>query len=195
MNRPRAPPRVSSSAAPAAVSKPPSNVSSSSRKYAATAVRAGSDAGSTDVDGDRRRADQAIGLVEALRQAYALAIGQRVDEAVGQGVGPVVEILLRRDPALGQRRDPPPRVGGIGRDGDESLGLELPQQPAEISGVEVHPLPELPNAAAPAMQLEQQPRRPERPPRPRKDSSSTPTRWDHERLNRRSVATGSSTIL
>ena len=113
-------------------------------------------AGVDDLDLDQRRGEEPLHLGHRVDEARAVPLGQRVEQRPGEVVAAPVELgpllpALPREPGGAH-----PLVGQAPADGHEPVGLEGPQEPAEVAGVEVEPGPEDADVAAVLTDLPEQ---------------------------------------
>ena len=100
-------------------------------------------------------------VVSADANSTRCAFGQRVDQAPRHLLGPIVQPAPFAPTFRRQADDALAAVRRIPSDGHELVLLELTEQPAEVTGVETEPAPQLAHARPSGADLEQQARRAE----------------------------------
>ena len=94
-------------------------------------------AGIDGVDPDHRRREEPLHLPHRRDESVALGLRERVEQRSGQGVAAPVEQGALGPTGLGQLRGAHPLVVVAGADGDQPVGLQGAQEPAQVAGVEV----------------------------------------------------------
>ena len=110
-----------------------------------------------DVDADEGRSEEAIDAGHRLHEVVSLPRRQRREQRGGEGVAAPVEQTPLGSTADGQAGDPDAAIPLAGGDLDEPLGLQSPQQPADVPGVEPEAFAQRPHIATVLTDLPQQP--------------------------------------
>jgi hypothetical protein len=108
-----------------------------------------------------RRREEALDLGHCTDQPHALLGVERPQDGGGDPVGAPVEHGTLPPPGRREPRGSHPAVAVAGPDLDETAALQRSQQPADVSGVEVEPRPQLAHIAAAGPDLPEQPSLPE----------------------------------
>ena len=109
-----------------------------------------------EIDADGGGTEQSLGGRERRRQLLPLPFGQRVDQAPRHLLGPIVQPAPFAPTFRRQADDALTAVRRIPCDGHELVLLELSKQPAQVTGVEPEPAPQLAHARSAVADLEQQ---------------------------------------
>ena len=91
-------------------------------------------------------------------------LGEGLEEGFRQLVGSPVELGALGEARGGETRDTDAAVALVRLDGHEPIGLEAPQQSAQVAGVELEPRAKRPHVAALGADLPEQPRLAQRTP-------------------------------
>ena len=110
-------------------------------------------------------ADEQVGGAERLGQPGPLALGQRRDQARGERLGPVVQLVPCALARPCQRGHPAAPVGRVGVDVDEPVVAQAAEHPGEVAGVEVEAVAQVADGGAGETDLEEQAGDVERPAR------------------------------
>ena len=113
--------------------------------------------GIDDVDADERRGEQPLDLGHGVHEALLFGRAQRLEHRADERVAPLVEHDPLGDALPGEPGDAYASVVCARLDGDETVGLERPQEPSGVAGVEVEVTPQLADVAALGADLPQHP--------------------------------------